>query len=88
MDKILGGSPISVLTRLLVLSFFVGIMLWVFGIDPVNLWYNFGETVREVWENIGDFARWGIKYVALGAIVVLPLWIIFRILRVMTSPKS
>ena len=88
MDKILGGSPISVLTRLLVLSFFVGIMLWVFGIDPVNLWYNFGETVREVWENIGDFARWAIKYVALGAIVVVPLWIIFRVLKVFSAPKS
>ena len=88
MDKIFGGSPIPVLLRLLALSFVVGLALWIFGIDPMDLWYNFGETVRAVWENIGDFARWGIKYVALGAIVVLPLWIIFRILRVMTSPKK
>jgi hypothetical protein len=88
MDRIFGGSPIPVLLRLLVLSFVVGLALWIFGIDPMDLWYHFGETVREVWENMGDFARWAIKYVALGAIVVLPLWIIFRILRVVTTPKK
>jgi hypothetical protein len=88
MDRIFGGSPIPVLLRLLALSFVVGLVLWIFGIDPMDLWRNFGETVRAVWENMGDFARWAIKYVALGAIVVLPLWIIFRVLRVMTSPKK
>jgi hypothetical protein len=88
MEKILGGSPVPVLLRLLLLSFVVGLVLYIFGIEPMDLWYNFGETVRAVWENIGDFARWGVKYVALGAVVVVPLWIIFRVLRVATSPKK
>jgi hypothetical protein len=88
MEKIFGGSPIPVLLRLLLLSFVVGIGLWIFGIDPMDLWRNFGETVRAVWENIGDFARWGIKYVALGAIVVLPLWIIYRLLKAIGAPKK
>ena len=85
MDRIFGGSPIPVLLRLLLLSFVVGLALWIFGIDPIDLWRNFGETFRLAWENIGDFAQWAIKYAALGAVVVLPLWIIYRILRAMTS---
>lgn len=88
MDRIFGGSPIPVLIRLTLLSFVVGLALWIFGIDPMDLWYNFGETVRAVWENMGDFARWAVKYVALGAIVVLPLWIIFRLLRMFTTPNK
>ena len=88
MDRIFGGSPIPVLLRLLLLSFVVGLALWIFGIDPMDLWRNFGETIRAVWENIGDFAQWAIKYVALGAVVVLPLWIIYRVLRAVTSAKK
>ena len=88
IDKIFGGSPLPVLLRLLLLSFVVGLALWVFGVDPLDLWRDFGRTIEEIWWHLGDFVQWAIKYVALGAIVVIPLWIIYRVLRAMTATKK
>ena len=88
MDKIFGGPVVPTLLKLLLLSFFVGLAFAIFGIDPTNLWSNFWETVQEAWRYAGDFIQWGIKYAILGAIVVLPLWIIYRLLKSFGAPNK
>jgi hypothetical protein len=88
MDKFFGGSPVSILLKLLVLSFFVGLAFAIFGIDPVDLWTNFWETVQNAWRYAGDFIQWGFKYAILGAVVVLPLWLIYRLLRFISPQKK
>ena len=88
MDKIFGGSVVGTLLRLLALSFVVGLAFAAFGIDPVDLWSDFWHTFENAWRYAGDFGQWGIKYAILGAVVVLPLWLIYRVLRAVTSPKK
>jgi hypothetical protein len=88
MDKIFGGPVVPTLMRLLLLSFFVGLAFALFGIDPMNLWSDFWDTFQEAWRHVGDFVQWGVKYAILGAIVVLPLWVIYRLLRAISSPKK
>ena len=41
--RFVGGSPMAVLLRLIVVSFVVGLLLETFGLDPVSL---FDEAVR------------------------------------------
>jgi hypothetical protein len=88
MEKVLGGAPVSVALKLIAVCFIVGLGLVLVGIDPLDLWRDFGATIRDVWMSLGDALQWAIKYVALGAVVVVPLWIIYRILKAMTSTSK
>lgn len=60
--------------KLLVISFFVGISLSFFDVDPRKLLANFGETIDEVFAAVAGFIEWSVKYVLLGAVVVVPIW--------------
>jgi hypothetical protein len=67
--------------KLLVASFVVGLVLSFLDIDPFRLFHHFWETVSAVVERVVSFADWSVRYVALGAIVVVPLWLIPTVLR-------
>ena len=88
MDKIFGGAIVPTLVRLALLSFIVGLVLFFLGIDPIDLWRNFGETIKEIWSRVIDSLDWAVKYAILGAIVVLPIWIIYRLVVYLTGPKT
>jgi hypothetical protein len=85
MDRIFGGAVVPTLFKLALLSVFVGLIFAVFGIDPMNLWRDFGATIRDAWTLAFDAVNWSWQYAALGAIVVLPLWIIYRIILAVTG---
>ena len=88
MDKIFGGPIVPTLLRLAILSFIVGLTLFFLGIDPVDLWRNFGKTIREAWTFVVEAIEWASQYAILGAIVVLPIWIIYRLVLYVSRPKS
>jgi hypothetical protein len=89
MDRIFGGPILATLMKLAGLSLLVGIVFAAFGIDPLDLWRNFGSTIREAWTLAFDAVNWSWPYAALGAIVVLPLWILYRLLSAISGkPRS
>ena len=88
MDKIFGGPIVPTLFRLAILSFIVGLTLFFLGIDPVDLWRNFGKTIRDAWTIVVDTMDWASQYAILGAIVVLPIWIIYRLVLYVTRAKT
>jgi hypothetical protein len=88
VDKIFGGPIVPTLAKLVLLSFIVGLGFALFGIDPIDLWRDLGGTVRQAWAMVLDAIDWGAKYAILGAIVVLPIWILYRVLRAVTGPKA
>ena len=75
----LGGSPASVLLRLVVVSFVVGLILVMFGFDPQNLYETLLETWRRVLDlGLVDIRRYG-RIFLTGAMIVVPVWIILRL---------
>lgn len=74
-------KPLDTIISLLMASFVVGIMLWIFGIDPVDLWTDLGGTLARIWDMAAEGLRWAGKYVLLGAIIVVPLWAVLRLFR-------
>jgi hypothetical protein len=88
MDKIFGGAIVPTLFKLALLSFIVGLVFAMFGIDPVDLWREFGQTIERAWQLVFDALIWGWKYALLGAIVVLPVWIVYRLVLFVSKPKS
>jgi hypothetical protein len=88
MDKIFGGAIVPTLFKLALLSFIVGLVFAMFGINPIDLWREFGATIERAWALVFDAVTWGFQYAVVGAIVVLPVWIIYRILLFVSKPKS
>ena len=76
----LGGSPASVVLRLIVVSFIVGLILAMFGFDPESVYETSIRAVRHLIEfGLTDFRQFG-RILLTGAIVVLPIWLVLRLL--------
>ena len=85
MDKYLGGPVIPTLFKLLVASVVVGILLAFFDIRPVDLWTDFLSTVTHIWQMGFDAIDWSVRYILLGAVVVIPIWLALRLWSFLTQ---
>ena len=80
MNGFLGGSLASVLIRLLVVSFIVGMLLTMFGFDPETLYYRLTAMVRHlIAYGLEDFQHVG-RILLTGAMIVVPVWFILRLM--------
>lgn len=77
----LGGSPLGVALRLALLSVLAGILLSVFGITPRNFFHVIDQFARSVYDLGFGAVTWMIDYMVLGAMLVVPLWFLVRLLR-------
>ena len=80
-DTFLGGSPLGVLIRLVLLSIVVGVVLSALGITPDNFFYQIncccsGSTT---WASAPSSRS--SEYLVLGAMVVVPIWLIARLIK-------
>lgn len=75
----IGGSPVWVLVRLLLLSLVVGVILSALGLDPLNILASLESLVRHLFSFGFDTAERLWRYIVLGAVIVIPLWLITRI---------
>ncbi len=79
LSRFLGGSPLSVLMRLVLLSLLVGVVLAAIGFDPWNIIYSIRRLIDWIW-NLGfDFVNGVWRYFLLGAVIVIPIWFIMRL---------
>ena len=84
LSRFLGGSPLAVLGRLVLLSVLVGVVLAAIGFDPWNIVYSIRRLIDWVW-NLGFDAMNGLwRYFLLGAVIVIPVWILSRLF---SSPR-
>jgi hypothetical protein len=80
-QRILGGQPVGVIVRLVLLSIVVGVVLDVLGFDPFNIIDSLQRLVRQVWAMGFDAVTWLWRYLVLGAAVVVPIWIVVRLIN-------
>ena len=81
MSRMLGGSPLAVLGRLVLVSILVGVVLTAFGLDPFDIVHSIERLIRHVW-NLGfDAVRWLWRYFLLGAVIVIPIWLVMRLVN-------
>jgi hypothetical protein len=80
----LGASDI---VRLVFLCVLAGFFLAAFHVNPRRLWVDFFGTLAESWGRfigfISDSALWAVDYLLLGAVLVVPIWIVFRVFNAM-----
>jgi hypothetical protein len=81
LSRIFGGSPLGVLVRLVLLSIVVGFILREAHIDPQDILRSLESVIRRLWEMGLEPLRWLWQYFVLGAVVVIPIWLLIRLTR-------
>jgi hypothetical protein len=84
----LGGTPLAVALRLALLSVLVGVLLSVFGITPRNFFRVIDDFARSIYDLGFGAITWMLDYLVLGAMLVVPLWFIIRLLRARPGSDS
>ena len=79
--RFLGGSPLAVAFRLIMLSILVGVVLAAIGFDPWNILYSVRMLFQRLWDIGFDAVNWLWRYFLLGAVLVIPIWLVTRLLR-------
>jgi Na+/H+-dicarboxylate symporter len=67
----------SSIIKIVFFSFLIGLLVSFFDINPKELLANFGETVQDIFAIVADIIEWAVQYILLGAVVVVPIWLIF-----------
>lgn len=83
--RFLGGSPLSVAVRLAMLSVIIGVILSAFGLDPLDIVQSIEALFHTVWNMGFDALVWVWRYFLLGAVLVVPIWLVVRLMKSMTG---
>jgi Family of unknown function (DUF6460) len=84
VSRFLGGTPLSVAVRLILISVLVGIVLHTMGLDAWDIVASIRSLFQRIWSLGFDTINWVWRYFLLGAVVVVPIWLISRF---MNAPK-
>jgi hypothetical protein len=79
VNRFLGGPPLAVLGKLILLSILIGVVLSALGLDPLNIFSSLQRLIRDVWNMGFDAIRWLWQYFLLGAVIVIPIWLLSRL---------
>jgi Family of unknown function (DUF6460) len=79
LHRFLGGSPITVAFRLILLSILVGVVLAAVGFDPWNIVYSIRLLFQRIWDLGYDAINGLWRYFLLGAVIVIPIWLLSRL---------
>jgi hypothetical protein len=81
VTRIFGGSPLAVLGRLILVSILVGVVLSALGLDPFDIVHSIERLIRSIWDMGFEAFRWLWRYLLLGAVIVVPIWIVLRLVN-------
>ena len=77
--RFLGGSPLAVAFRLILLSILVVVVLAAIGFDPWNILHSIRMLFQRLWDLGFDAVNWLWRYFLLGAVIVIPVWLLMRV---------
>ncbi len=83
MERFFGGSPGMVMVRLAVLSLIVGVLLSALGLSPYDIIESFKQLVVRIYDMGFEAVEWAFRYFLLGAVIVVPIWLVSRVFKVM-----
>jgi len=80
--RFFGGPPLSVIFRLVLLSILIGVILEVLGLDPWNVIDSLRSLILRILDMGFDAVRWLWRYLLLGAALVVPIWLVMRLMGI------
>jgi hypothetical protein len=82
MERFFGGNPALVLLRLVILSLIVGVVLAALGFSPYDIIQNIRDLAVRIYDMGFAAIEKGVRYFLLGAVIVFPVWVVMRLLKV------
>jgi hypothetical protein len=82
INRFFGGSPGRVLMQLVVISFVLGIVLNALGVSPFDIVNGLRDLALRIYSMGFGTIEWAFRYFLLGAVIVFPIWLLMRLLRV------
>jgi hypothetical protein len=77
--RFLGGTPLSVAFRLILLSILVGVVLAAIGFDPYNILRSIQLLFQRLYDLGFEAINWIWRYFLLGGVIVIPIWFLSRL---------
>jgi hypothetical protein len=81
MERFFGGNPLAVALRLIIISIITGVALKATGYDPRDLFESIPRLFRALYDMGFDWVETAVQYFALGAVIVIPAWLLIRFLK-------
>jgi hypothetical protein len=81
LESFLGGSPLSVAVKLIFMSLVVGALLMWLNLRPHDLLLALRNFVDSIYNMGFDAVRALAEYVVAGAVIVVPIWFILRLMN-------
>lgn len=75
------------IVKVLVASLLVGMLLAALNIDPHNILKSMEAAFYKLADMGVEFFSWAIKYVLIGAVIVVPVWLISYVWRIIRNKK-
>lgn len=82
VTRFFGGSPARVAIQLVVLSFFLGLVLHALGVSPYDIVNGLSDLARRIYDMGFDTIGTVFRYILLGAVIVVPVWLVIRLTHV------
>jgi hypothetical protein len=80
LERFLGGKPLGVAIRLAIISIVVGALLYWTGLSPMGLLRGLQRMIEGLLGSGFEAVRTLGEFLMIGAVVVLPIWLIARTL--------
>ena len=80
VERLFGGPPLAVFARLVVVSLIVGAALMWLDIRPFEIFDALRRFVDRLWYLGWDSIRAVLDYLIAGALLVVPCWLILRLM--------
>ncbi len=66
----------ATLIKLAIGSLLLGLLLRFFSVSPRKLLEGLGDTALEIFDIIAGMLAWAVEYILIGAIVIVPIWLV------------
>jgi hypothetical protein len=85
MNRFFDVPILPTILKLAALSAAVGILLAVLGIGPFQFWADLWGLIKTLASLIFNMGFGLLKYIGLGAMIVIPAWLLYRLYQVLSS---
>ena len=85
VERVVGPSPGRTIIQLAIASIIVGAIFSVLDLGALEFWRGIFDTltglIRSIGDSFGEIAVNLITYLIIGGAIVIPVWLIMRLIR-------